>query len=66
MYMNACFNSTVFKPLHSILPFLQVHSIIKSGIENPGNENDLKRMQMMQLAELNGTFRPLDVLKLVS
>ncbi|XP_019855951.1 PREDICTED: splicing factor 1-like isoform X1 [Amphimedon queenslandica] len=40
----------------------KIKSIVKSGIDNPGNENDLKRQQMMQLAELNGTYRPLDVL----
>jgi splicing factor 1 len=40
----------------------RIKSIVKSGIENPGNQNDLKRQQMMQLAELNGTFKPIDIL----
>jgi splicing factor 1 len=40
----------------------KIHSIIKSGIDSPGNDNDLKRQQLMQLAQLNGTMKPLDIL----
>ena len=40
----------------------KVNSIIASGIETPGNDNDLKKRQLMQLAELNGTMKPMDIL----
>lgn len=43
----------------------QIKNIIQSGIDVPGNDNDLKKLQLQQLAELNGTFKPLDILKLV-
>lgn len=43
--------------------FLQIKSIIQSGIDVPGNDNDLKKLQLQQLAELNGTFKPLEILK---
>jgi hypothetical protein len=46
----------------SIVP-LQIKSIIQSGIDVPGNDNDLKKLQLQQLAELNGTFKPLEILK---
>jgi len=46
-----------------LLVFLQIKSIIQSGIDVPGNDNDLKKLQLQQLAELNGTFKPVDVLK---
>ena len=42
---------------------LQIKNIIQSGIDVPGNDNDLKKLQLQQLAELNGTFKPLDILK---
>ena len=42
---------------------VQIKAIIQSGIDVPGNENEIKKMQLMQLAELNGTFKPIDVLR---
>jgi len=42
--------------------FVQVKSIVQSGIENPGNDNEIKKMQMMQLAQMNGTLRPQDII----
>lgn len=42
--------------------FLQVKSIVQSGVENPGNDNEIKKMQMMQLAQMNGTLRPQDII----
>ncbi len=48
------------------LPPTQIKSIIQSGIDVPGNDNDLKKLQLQQLAELNGTFKPLDLLRSVS
>ena len=41
----------------------QIKAIIKSGIESPGNDNDLKRQQLLQLAQLNGTMKPMDILQ---
>jgi splicing factor 1 len=41
----------------------KIKAIIQSGIDVPGNENEIKKMQLMQLAELNGTFKPIDVLR---
>ena len=46
----------------SLSPF-QIKAIIQSGIDVPGNENEIKKMQLMQLAELNGTFKPVDLLR---
>ncbi|XP_065897643.1 splicing factor 1-like isoform X2 [Dysidea avara] len=40
----------------------KVKSIVQSGVENPGNENEIKKMQMMQLAQMNGTLRPQDII----
>ncbi|XP_064382101.1 splicing factor 1-like [Halichondria panicea] len=40
-----------------------INNIIQSGIDVPGNDNDLKKLQLQQLAELNGTFKPLDIIK---
>lgn len=40
----------------------KVKSIVQSGIENPGNDNEIKKMQMMQLAQMNGTLRPQDII----
>ena len=48
--------------LHLFVVF-QIKNIIQSGIDVPGNDNDLKKLQLQQLAELNGTFKPLDILK---
>ena len=39
----------------------QIKSIIQSGIVVPSNDNDLKWQQMLQLAEVYGTFKPLDI-----
>ena len=51
-------------PLYStFFIVLQIKNIIQSGIDVPGNDNDLKKLQLQQLAELNGTFKPLDILK---
>ena len=44
-------------------PLPQIKAIIKSGIESPGNDNDLKRQQLLQLAQLNGTMKPMDILQ---
>eukprot|EP00731_Ephydatia_muelleri_P010361 Em0005g947a len=41
----------------------RIKKIIQSGIDNPGNDNELKQLQLQQLAELNGTFKPIDVLR---
>ena len=51
-----CFNWRVCPPR-------QIKAIVQSGIDVPGNENEIKKMQLMQLAELNGTFKPIDVLR---
>eukprot|EP00126_Sphaerothecum_destruens_P002189 Sdes_comp15633_c0_seq1m4628 len=40
-----------------------LNDIIKSGIECPEGENDLKRIQLRQLAELNGTLRDDDFIR---
>jgi len=39
-----------------------VKNIVQSGVENPGNDNEIKKMQMMQLAQMNGTLRPQDII----
>ena len=49
----------------SLCFFQQIKKIIQSGIDNPGNDNELKQLQLQQLAELNGTFKPIDVLRWV-
>jgi len=35
----------------------QIQKIIKQGIEQPEEENDLRKLQLMELAKLNGTLR---------
>ncbi|XP_076802102.1 splicing factor 1-like isoform X1 [Clavelina lepadiformis] len=35
----------------------EINQIIKSGIEQPEEENDLRKLQLMELAKLNGTLR---------
>ena len=45
------------------MSLVQIKKIIQSGIDNPGNDNELKQLQLQQLAELNGTFKPIDVLR---
>nr|XP_039249211.1 splicing factor 1-like [Styela clava] len=35
----------------------EIHKIIKQGIEQPEGQNDLRKLQLMELARLNGTLR---------
>lgn len=35
----------------------EIQEIIKQGIEQPEEENDLRKLQLMELAKLNGTLR---------
>ena len=43
--------------------FSQIHDILKQGIEAPEGQNDLKRMQLRELAALNGTLRDDEILR---
>ena len=43
--------------------FLQIHDILRQGIEAPEGQNDLKRMQLRELAALNGTLRDDEILR---
>lgn len=36
---------------------LQIRNILKQGIETPEDQNDLRKMQLRELARLNGTLR---------
>ncbi|EDV20435.1 uncharacterized protein TRIADDRAFT_8175, partial [Trichoplax adhaerens] len=38
----------------------KIHEIIQCGIDSPEGQNDLKRMQLRELAQLNGTLREED------
>lgn len=35
----------------------QIRNILKQGIETPEDQNDLRKMQLRELARLNGTLR---------
>ena len=37
--------------------FFQIKEIIRQGVEVPEGQNDLRRMQLRELALLNGTLR---------
>lgn len=39
---------------------LQIKEIIRQGVEVPEGQNDLRRMQLRELALLNGTLREND------
>lgn len=39
---------------------LQIHEIIRQGVEVPEGQNDLRRNQLRELALLNGTLREND------
>ncbi|MGH0182587.1 UNVERIFIED_CONTAM: hypothetical protein FKN15_009833 [Acipenser sinensis] len=41
----------------SLSPCLQIRNILKQGIETPEDQNDLRKMQLRELARLNGTLR---------
>ena len=41
----------------------QITSIINDAIQSPDNTNELKKLQMRELALLNGTLRDEDMLK---
>ncbi|XP_077990774.1 splicing factor 1-like isoform X2 [Glandiceps talaboti] len=41
----------------------QINEIIKQGIETPEGQNDLRRMQLRELAKLNGTLREDDTIR---
>ena len=43
--------------------FLQIRDILRQGIEAPEGQNDLKRMQLRELAALNGTLRDDEILR---
>ena len=43
--------------------FFQITSIINDAIQSPDNTNELKKLQMRELALLNGTLRDEDLLK---
>lgn len=36
---------------------LQIKEVIRQGVEVPEGQNDLRRMQLRELAQLNGTLR---------
>lgn len=36
---------------------VQIRNILKQGIETPEDQNDLRKMQLRELARLNGTLR---------
>ncbi|KFU94799.1 Splicing factor 1, partial [Chaetura pelagica] len=38
-------------------PKNQIRNILKQGIETPEDQNDLRKMQLRELARLNGTLR---------
>ena len=40
--------------------------MIKQGVEAPEGQSDLKRMQLLELAALNGTLRSDEVVRWVS
>lgn len=39
---------------------VQIKEVIRQGVEVPENQNDLRRMQLRELAQLNGTLREND------
>lgn len=41
-------------------PLFQIKEIIRQGVEVPEGQNDLRRMQLRELALLNGTLREND------
>ena len=43
--------------------FSQIRDILRQGIEAPEGQNDLKRMQLRELAALNGTLRDDEILR---
>ncbi|XP_030829712.1 splicing factor 1 isoform X1 [Strongylocentrotus purpuratus] len=61
------------EPLHALVTannaesvkkaVIQIQEIIKQGIETPEGQNDLRRMQLRELARLNGTLRDEDMLR---
>ncbi|XP_072175914.1 uncharacterized protein [Diadema setosum] len=61
------------EPLHALVTannaesvkkaVVQIQEIIKQGIETPEGQNDLRRMQLRELARLNGTLRDEDMLR---
>lgn len=46
--------------LHIYFYNSQIKEIIKQGVEVPEGQNDLRRMQLRELALLNGTLREND------
>jgi len=40
--------------------YIQIHEIIRQGVEVPEGQNDLRRNQLRELALLNGTLREND------
>lgn len=48
---------------HSWLYLIQIQDILKQGVEAPEGQNDLKRMQLRELAALNGTLRDDEILR---
>ena len=49
--------------VHLCVPFGQIRDILRQGIEAPEGQNDLKRMQLRELAALNGTLRDDEILR---
>lgn len=53
--------TTASKPLcvceSDVQTFVQIRNILKQGIETPEDQNDLRKMQLRELARLNGTLR---------
>lgn len=43
-----------------LIGLLQIHEIIRQGVEVPEGQNDLRRNQLRELALLNGTLREND------
>ena len=44
---------------------LQIWEVIRNDISQPDGQNELRKQQLMQLAQLNGTFRQPDSLMCV-
>lgn len=42
---------------------LQIKEVIRQGVEVPEGQNDLRRMQLRELAQLNGTLRENDAVR---
>lgn len=53
----------VYYKISRIFIFAQIKDVIRQGVEVPESQNDLRRMQLRELALLNGTLRESDAPK---